>query len=115
MNLYPDHDDLIAWVVGDGIFFSSDGFYMGTDIGFSRIIFAGGLVGVFLYVVANLIAIFHCFEYVLCRRRYVILFVVSVVLFFLGNFKGVSVQNWVFLEICMFSLVFSEKNSIVKK
>lgn len=48
-NIIPDN--IKTWFLGDGLWnTASGGYYMETDIGYFRIIFAMGLVGLFLYI-----------------------------------------------------------------
>lgn len=48
-------DNFRTWLIGDGLFFNRDGtYYMHTDVGYLRTIYAIGLVGVGVYVMLQI-------------------------------------------------------------
>lgn len=64
-SIYPDNTK--TWVIGDGYFadpYNPELFYKGTDMGYIRYIFYGGLVGLFF-----ILGYFVCCTYMLCRRE----------------------------------------------
>jgi hypothetical protein len=104
MQFMPDN--LLTFFVGDGLFFSSDGFYMGTDIGFSRILFFGGILGLILYILISCWPLF----FIRLRNRdkkFYMLLISIIVCFILANIKGLVVGNWIFI-----ALMLMDKNPI---
>jgi hypothetical protein len=93
-------DSVITWIIGDGKFFGDHGFYQDTDIGFSRIIFFGGLFGLFFYLMLN------CWPLLLMRSNISItgfalpLFLMYV--FIAGNVKGIAVQSFSFVVLIIY-------------
>lgn len=60
-------DNIRTWLIGDGYFsdpFDPSKFYMGTDVGYTRFIFYGGLIGLMCFM-----SYFMCCTYVLSRRN----------------------------------------------
>lgn len=79
MVVFPDN--LKTWIVGDGYFADPiKGFYMHTDIGYLRIIFLCGLIGLMLFL-----SYFIYMTYVLCKREkrqvlfFIFLFIIQLV------------------------------------
>ncbi|QWD27075.1 hypothetical protein G6684_01725 [Polynucleobacter paneuropaeus] len=93
-------NNFFTFLVGDGQFFSSDGFYMGTDIGFSRILFFGGILGLILYF---LITCWPLFFMQLRHRdkKFYMLLTSILICFLLSNIKGLVVENWVFIALML--------------
>ncbi len=49
MWVFPKNE--LTWVIGDGLFLNKDGtYYMHTDVGYLRVIYGIGLVGLFVFV-----------------------------------------------------------------
>jgi hypothetical protein len=85
MFLYPD--DLNSWLFGGGKFFESDGvFYMGTDIGWSRLLLFGGIPFMSLFIVIN--NVFNLKVYNISKSASYIIFAAFVIL----NFKTIYVS-----------------------
>lgn len=60
-------DNVKTWIIGDGYFadpFDPSAFYMGTDMGYIRLIFYCGIIGLAIFL-----AYFICCTYVLCKRE----------------------------------------------
>lgn len=55
-NILPNSP--ITWIIGDGIFETSNGYYKGTDVGIMRIIFFIGIIGLF-----SILKLFRIFIY----------------------------------------------------
>lgn len=90
MVILPTHLD--TYIYGDGRFYSDSGlFYMGTDIGYLRILFFSGIIGVSFFVVVNLFFLFASFFKVeaepwLGLRKMAFVFVL---VFLIMNTKGI--------------------------
>lgn len=100
MEVFPDSTS--TWLIGDGKFFSNDGFYMGTDIGFSRIVFFGGGFGFLIYVILTIYPLF-LIDYKNRKLIFYLFVLNSILLFIITNVKGINVQNWMFLMIHLIS------------
>jgi hypothetical protein len=101
-------DTLGTWVLGDGQFFSETGFYQETDIGFSRIVFFGGLAGLLLYTLLccwPLLIFIKGWKRPLHRSVKTNWFICGFMMyvFFVSNVKGINIQTWSFIVyICVF-------------
>ncbi len=73
MMILPDN--LKTWLIGDGLFFDTTqepyyvgkhykGYYMGTDVGYSRFLFYSGIMGLGSFI------IFMCYSCVLCCQEF---------------------------------------------
>lgn len=77
---------LKTWIIGDGLYHNDlGGYYMSTDVGYTRILFATGLIGFFFYALAHLYLIFTTFW-----RGKKFVCISLVILFFLLHIKGVA-------------------------
>ena len=79
MVIFPNN--LKTWLVGDGYFEDPiKGFYMHTDIGYLRIIFLSGVIGLMLFL-----CYFIYMTYILCKREsrhilfFILLFIVQLI------------------------------------
>ncbi len=58
-NLYSYYsiipDNIKTWIIGDAMWKGKDGYYMGTDIGYSRNIFYFGIIGLFFYLLFHFV------------------------------------------------------------
>jgi hypothetical protein len=94
-------DAMQTWLIGDGQFFSADGFYQDTDIGFSRIIFFGGLIGLLFYF------FLCCWPVILLKnkskRMNITLLFFMLYVYFVSNVKGINIQSWAFIIYLHFS------------
>lgn len=102
-NILPDTYD--TWLLGDSkykILLNGDfvGYYKDTDVGYLRIIFANGIVGLLLFIVLNVYILFNSFS-----NRF--LFLLLALCFFSLNFKGVA-------HIFFFSFLFFVANNSTK-
>lgn len=111
-------DTLATWVFGDGQFFSEAGFYQETDIGFSRIVFFGGVVGLFLY---TLLCCWPLLTFIKGRnipfRRLVksnwFICGFMIYVFFVSNIKGINIQTWAFIVyICVLKNMHAQMRGI---
>lgn len=77
---------LKTWLIGDGLYRNNlGGYYMSTDVGYTRILFATGLIGFFFYALAHLYLIFTTFW-----RGKKFVCISLIILFFLLHIKGVA-------------------------
>jgi len=90
--------------LGSGQFFSDEGFYNDTDIGFARIMFFGGIFYVLGYLVLNIWGFF--LERVRSNlRRTDLLFLL--IIFLVANIKSIILLNWVMVYYVMKSKKYS--------
>ena len=47
-----------TWIIGDNMYNLKNGYYMNTDVGYSRVIFANGLLGLSVFLIFNMYLIF---------------------------------------------------------
>ncbi|NOT98582.1 MAG: hypothetical protein HOO97_05750 [Sideroxydans sp.] len=91
-------DNFITWMVGDGKFIADDGFYMETDLGFSRVLFFGGIFGLLLYVLVSVWPLF-IIDY-RNKNIYFYLFLFNLLAYFvIINIKGINIQNWALITL----------------
>lgn len=95
-------DNFLSWVIGDGRFFAEDSFYMETDIGFSRIVFFGGIIGLIFYVLMSFWPLYFI-DFKKRDRNFYLLLVNLIVCFVLINIKGINIQNWAFIVFLLMS------------
>ena len=82
--------EISTWIFGDGRFFEPSGsFYMGTDLGFLRIIYFSGCIGFGIFVLLHLWPVINDIR---LNVEELILFS----LFLLGIFKGLNPHPWIF-------------------
>jgi len=86
-------DNLATWIIGDGLFFSDNHFYMSTDIGFLRIIFFGGIIAALSYIALNITPMFLLRD---CPRSLIGYFFL---IFMLANLKGLNPHPWLFFAL----------------
>lgn len=116
MVVFPE--SLKTWIIGDGYFENSrndinylgdsttEGFYMGTDIGYLRFIFYGGLI---LLVVISSVMIYAG---VICARKfpeYKMIFLLGIVVNFI---VWIKVATDIFLFFCIFICAFIVKETL---
>lgn len=83
MQMFTLPDNLKTWIIGDGYWDSplGDGYYMHTDVGFLRIIYYFGLLGLFSFMLSQFIILKSSF-----KDKIIILIIFSY--FILLNVKG---------------------------
>ena len=97
MYIFPS--SFKTWVVGDGLWMDSFGrYYMLTDIGFIRMIFYFGIVGLISFIVFQIVSIFEIYRInkYLGKIPFVIIFVYFVVL----NLKGFTDLFYLIIPFC---------------
>ncbi len=92
-------DSFSTWIIGDGQYFSETGFYRGTDIGFSRVIFFGGLIGLVFYLLLCCWPLFILLKYIKISNSWMVIFLFYVLI--VSNVKGVNMQCWSFV-VCLY-------------
>ena len=62
MYIFPEN--IKTWIIGDGFWAnpSGSGYYMHTDVGYLRLIYYFGLVGLFVYLLMQFVAIRTVFK-----------------------------------------------------
>lgn len=99
--------NLKTWLIGDGFYRNPEnptrGYYMGTDIGFVRIIFCVGLLGLLYFILFQWVVV----HYVSNNNEYSLrfFFILLFILFLLLNMKGVTdLFRYLILFFCTNSL-----------
>lgn len=79
-------DNLRTWMVGDGYFTSpGGGYYKTVDVGYLRLIYANGLIGLIVFLIINIyLVVFIDRKYVTNLGKFLIVFV-----FLILNIKGI--------------------------
>lgn len=94
LEMYIFPDNIQTWLLGDARYHAEDGgYYMSTDIGYLRMIYYGGVVVLFVFVLYQLKLMFFAsavFKDV--SRVYLLVFVA---LFLILNFKGMTDLSFV--------------------
>ncbi|MHA3893203.1 hypothetical protein [Acinetobacter sp. GXMZU3951] len=79
--------NLGTWIIGDNLYNLENGYYMQTDVGYFRIIFANGLIGFLFFIIFNLYFIIKIkSEYIDFKFKF-ILFILLLILLL----KGITV------------------------
>ncbi|EMP7919878.1 TPA: hypothetical protein ACJK8C_003862, partial [Acinetobacter baumannii] len=95
-DIYPDN--LKTWVFGDVFYRTEDGgYYKNTDVGYFRIIFSGGIIGLIYYM---FVSFFMILKSRFIQQSKVLMFLL-ILLFLVLNFKGVA-NIYYFLAILLF-------------
>jgi hypothetical protein len=111
MQIFPD--SIKTWVVGDGYLMNPKvtnvlSYYMGTDAGYSRLLFYFGIIGTFFYFYANIYLIYSA--KVNNEKKYNLFFSLLIVLLLIVNLKGI-----VSLGILVAPFFFIRKNNQKKE
>ena len=117
MYVYPD--DLKTWIIGDGRFSAEDGihYYKGTDVGYLRILFFMGLIGISVFFFQKIYLFFSTIKLdksisLDFKQFLFFLFILMIVL----NFKGfVDLDVIIFLFFWAFILYGREKKHIIRR
>jgi hypothetical protein len=100
MLIFPTGLDMLY---GHGYYFSKEGtFYMRTDLGFSRTLYFGGVMYLFLYIYLNIAPLLSNTK----SKQYLFSYIFLVIIFFLLNFKGIFISAF---YISLVSLFFNKK------
>lgn len=94
-----------TWIFGDNLFKADNGYYYkGIDVGYSRIIFANGIIGLFVFLAMQIYMVFN----IKFDKENIIdhIFLVSIILIL--NFKGVANLTSLILVFFIYT-VFSIK------
>ena len=95
--------NLQTWLIGDGFFKDGDGlYYKGIDIGYLRIIFANGLLGLFMYLLLNF--------FIINKSKIPYSFLVFSIVLIL-NFKGFTNMIYLILLFFIFKNISHKKNA----
>lgn len=97
-----------TWLIGDALFRSPEGgYYKDSDVGYIRIIFGSGVIGLIFFIYIHLYIIFKSSYF----RQSKLLLVSIIALFILLNFKGVANMYFIFI---LFYLLNNEKKENIK-
>lgn len=96
LRMYIWPEELSTWIYGDGLILNGDGsYYMHTDIGYIRLLYYFGLIGIFSFITAQ-------FSYCIIAASYYKNSAIKIFLFFLFlwililNLKGLSDGDFYF-------------------
>lgn len=101
-EMYKLPDNTITYLLGDGMFYNNqmddaEGYYMGTDIGFLRLLYYFGILGSLLFFLLQFVILYKCSSYV-TNKRIKILFIISIFIYMLLlNLKGLT--DLIFLNV----------------
>lgn len=100
-------DNFQTWLIGDGFFKSEFGlYYKNIDIGYLRVIFANGIIGLFMYLF---------FNYFIVKKSgipyYFLIFLTMLIL----NFKGFTNMTYLVILFFIFQTLSSKEISINKE
>jgi len=115
-NMYIFPNSIATWIIGDGFWAnpSGSGYYMHTDVGYLRLIYYFGLIGLFNYLLMQFFAIRAVFKkYNLSTMFYLTVFCYLLIL----NLKGFAdLLSFIFLYWMSFNLTNegSLRNSQIK-
>lgn len=115
MMIFPSN--LKTYLLGDGLYLLSDGsYYKNIDIGYLRMLYAIGLIGMFIFVyihyyLINIIIDFSSkFKNVFYNK---ILFIMLFFVFLIVNIKGFSAQYFFYSFFIANMVIYSDQNSKV--
>ncbi|MNR35976.1 hypothetical protein D3C85_1538570 [compost metagenome] len=88
MYVFPDN--LSTWLFGDGRMMMSDGsYYMGSDVGYIRLLFYFGMIGTFIYFLTQLFY-YQKLKNLTNNKPIKLLFSMMFLWVILLNFKGIA-------------------------
>ena len=107
LNVLPNN--LKTWLVGDNFFQDSNGYYYkGIDIGYSRIIFANGILGLIVFLLMH----FYMFYQVKFDKKnllnYLYMFVIVIAL----NLKGVANFASFIMVLFIYTILYASKRKV---
>lgn len=114
-EMYKLPDNTITYLIGDGIFYNNqmndaEGYYMGTDIGFLRLLYYFGIVGSLLFFLLQFVILYKSGSYII-NKRIKVLFIISVFIYMLLlNFKGLT--DLIFLNVLFGGFWLTQKFKI---
>lgn len=101
-------ESLKTWLIGDALFRSPEGgYYKDSDVGYIRIIFGSGVIGLIFFIYIHLYTIIKSSYF----RQSKLLLISIISLFILLNFKGVANMYFIFI---LFYLLNSEQKENIK-
>ena len=107
MWVLPQH--ITTWIFGDGLFFNSDGsYYMHTDVGYLRIIYCIGIIGLGVLIINQLYLMYSLDK--LCRQLRPLILTLGIYVLIL-NIKGFAEIN--FFYYLTIGYLISRKQSYV--
>jgi hypothetical protein len=108
ISMYIFPKDLISWLFGDGKMLMSDGsYYMGSDVGYIRLIFYFGLISTILYFFIQFL--YYKLLMNLTKDKHLkILFFMMFVWVALLNFKGIANGNE-YVTLFLICLIYDKK------
>lgn len=108
-DIVPDNS--YTWVLGDGLMNNSDNsYYKNTDIGYLRLIWSMGLVGLFLYIF--MYYKFLRLLYMYNKENFTVCLLLAL-LILSGMIKGVvEIQQLLFLILCSAGILYKKKNCL---
>ena len=112
MDMYVFPVELKTWIIGDAYWWNPiiDGsYYMHTDVGYSRLVFYFGLVGLFVYLSMQVFIMLKAYKYFNVNLKYYIFIVVYLLVL---NLKGFTDLFW--LNMIFFMAYVLNKKSIIK-
>ncbi|MBJ2126445.1 hypothetical protein [Flavobacterium sp. IB48] len=115
-EMYKLPESTITYLLGDGKFYNNqmndaEGYYMGTDIGFLRLLYYFGIVGSLLFFLLQFMVLYKC-AISFTNKRIKFLFVMSVFVFILIlNFKGLT--DLIFLNVLFGGFWLNQKFNVV--
>lgn len=103
---------LSTWLIGDNYFLDANGhYYQGVDIGYLRIIFSNGILGLFVYILIHMYLLFNVAFKKYMWSGFVYLLMVLIFL----NFKGVANLIPLILIFFMYSIFYSKYSRVVNE
>jgi len=117
LSMYIFPDSLKTWLFGDGRMLLANGYYMRTDIGYIRLLFYFGIVGMFFYFLYQITLfkyLYRLFSETIFKKFILILFLWVVVL----NFKGLAELNpyiILFMVVKGYELIKKDKTTYVSR
>lgn len=60
LTIWPQQNK--TWLIGDGQYFTAGGYYMATDVGYARLLFYFGFIGMIVYFVLQFILSYQAFK-----------------------------------------------------
>ncbi|WP_374459798.1 hypothetical protein [Chryseobacterium taeanense] len=112
MLIFPSN--LKSILIGDGQFYYDNGsFYMHTDIGYSRLVYYYGVLGIVIYFSIHLYILRYNLKRFKNDKNFKLLLWTLTILLIIGNFKGLLDINWImfiFYWLALYKIKIENEN-----
>lgn len=108
MDMYIFPEDIKTWVLGDGRFSDNGGYYMGTDVGYLRLIYYYGIFGMLFFFGQQVYVARKIVKYSTFNLRFKLLFFLMIGFILIINLKGIGDISY-FLYLFLWTFILKRR------